>query len=63
MCVSLFTTTSLLCSLALNLGMLVFLHVLQGVWAGGLAPVEQGSSACTRLSHALTGRATAFDTR
>lgn len=41
MCVALFTTTSLLCGLAPNLGMLVFFRVLQGVGGGGLAPVEQ----------------------
>ncbi len=40
-CVSLFTTTSLLCGLATSLGALIVCRVLQGVGGGGLAPVEQ----------------------
>jgi len=39
--VALFTTTSFLCGIAPNLGMLIFFRILQGIGGGGLAPVEQ----------------------
>src|SRR5260370_13504506 len=39
--VGLFAASSLLCGLALSLGLLIFFRVLQAVGGGGLAPVEQ----------------------
>src|ERR1700739_3242384 len=35
-CVALFTTSSLLCGLAPNLGVLILLRILQGIGGGGL---------------------------
>jgi MFS transporter, DHA2 family, multidrug resistance protein len=46
-CVAIFTTSSLLCGLAPNLGMLIFFRVLQGAGGGGLQPSEQAILADT----------------
>ena len=46
-CVAIFTISSLLCGLSLNLGMLIFFRVLQGVGGGGLQPSEQAILADT----------------
>ena len=46
-CVAIFTVSSLLCGLSLNLGMLIFFRVLQGVGGGGLQPSEQAILADT----------------
>src|SRR5512146_1569493 len=46
-CVALFTTSSFLCGIAPNLGMLVFFRVLQGLGGGGLGPSEQAILADT----------------
>ena len=46
-CVAIFTTSSLLCGLAPNLGMLIFFRVLQGIGGGGLQPSEQAILADT----------------
>jgi DHA2 family multidrug resistance protein len=56
-CVAMFTTSSLLCGLAPNLGLLIFFRVLQGLGGGGLAPSEQAILADT---FAPQKRATAF---
>src|SRR5215510_7826202 len=56
-CVAMFTTSSLLCGLAPNLGSLIFFRVLQGLAGGGLAPSEQAILADT---FAPSKRATAF---
>ena len=56
-CVVIFTTSSLLCGLAPNLGLLIFFRVLQGLGGGGLAPSEQAILADT---FAPQKRATAF---
>ncbi len=40
-CVATFTTASLLCGMAPNLGMLIFFRILQGLGGGGMAPSEQ----------------------
>src|ERR1700720_1697478 len=40
-CVALFTTTSLLCGIAPNLGSLIFFRILQGLAGGGLQPSSQ----------------------
>lgn len=40
-CVAIFTTSSFLCGIAPNLGLLIFFRVLQGLGGGGLAPSEQ----------------------
>jgi DHA2 family multidrug resistance protein len=39
--VALFTVSSLLCGLSVNLPMLIVARVLQGIGGGGLAPIEQ----------------------
>ncbi len=39
--VALFTSSSLMCSLATSLEFLIFARILQGIGGGGLAPVEQ----------------------
>src|SRR5581483_85298 len=46
-CVAIFTLSSLLCGLSLNLGMLIFFRVLQGIGGGGLQPSEQAILADT----------------
>src|SRR6478672_8737322 len=46
-CVAIFTISSLLCGLSLNLGMLIFFRVLQGIGGGGLQPSEQAILADT----------------
>ena len=46
-CVALFTISSFLCGFALNLGMLIFFRILQGIGGGGLAPSEQAILADT----------------
>jgi DHA2 family multidrug resistance protein len=46
-CVALFTISSLLCGLAANLPMLIFLRVRQGAGGGGLQPSEQAILADT----------------
>jgi DHA2 family multidrug resistance protein len=46
-CVALFTLSSFLCGLSLNLPMLIFFRVLQGVGGGGLQPSEQAILADT----------------
>jgi DHA2 family multidrug resistance protein len=46
-CVALFTTSSFLCGIAPNLGMLIFFRILQGVGGGGLGPSEQAILADT----------------
>src|SRR5438067_13620282 len=46
-CVAIFTVSSLLCGLSLNLGMLIFFRVLQGIGGGGLQPSEQAILADT----------------
>jgi DHA2 family multidrug resistance protein len=40
-CIFLFTASSLLCGLSINLPTLLFMRVLQGLGGGGLAPVSQ----------------------
>ena len=45
--VALFTSSSLLCGLAPNLGFLIFARILQGIGGGGLAPSEQSILADT----------------
>src|ERR687883_651197 len=40
-CVALFTTSSFLCGIAPNLGLLIFFRIVQGVGGGGLGPSEQ----------------------
>jgi MFS transporter, DHA2 family, multidrug resistance protein len=39
--VALFTLSSLMCGLSVNLGMLIIARIFQGIGGGGLAPVEQ----------------------
>ncbi len=46
-CVATFTTASLLCGMAPNLGMLIFFRILQGLGGGGMAPSEQSMLADT----------------
>src|SRR3979490_1270993 len=46
-CVALFTISSALCGFALNLPMLIFFRILQGLGGGGLAPSEQAILADT----------------
>ena len=46
-CVALFTISSALCGFSLNLPMLIFFRVLQGVGGGGLQPSEQAILADT----------------
>ena len=45
--VALFTISSLFCALSVNLPMMLFFRVLQGIGGGGLAPVEQSIFADT----------------
>ena len=40
-CIFLFTVSSLLCGLSLNLPMLLFMRVLQGIGGGAMAPISQ----------------------
>ena len=47
MCIVIFTLASLLCGLAPNLGVLVFLRVVQGAGGGGLQPMAQAILADT----------------
>jgi MFS transporter, DHA2 family, multidrug resistance protein len=46
-CVALFTISSALCGFSLNLPMLIFFRVLQGIGGGGLQPSEQAILADT----------------
>ncbi len=41
LCVAIFTSSSFLCGIAPNLGLLILFRILQGVGGGGLAPSEQ----------------------
>ena len=47
LCVALFTASSLLCGLALNLPMLILFRTLQGIGGGGLQPCSQAILADT----------------
>src|SRR5215472_8500983 len=47
LCVAMFTASSFLCGLALNLGSLIFFRILQGLGGGGLQPSEQAILADT----------------
>ena len=53
MCVTLFTTTSFLCGIAPNLGMLIVCRVLQGIGGGGLARHDTN---CRRRPRASAAR-------
>jgi DHA2 family multidrug resistance protein len=59
LCVSLFTTASLLCGIAPSLGWLIFFRILQGLGGGGLQPISQAILVET-FPHEKRGAAMAF---